>query len=192
MQAAAGRDRIYVLTLVLTLVAICAFGVFVIRDYQDQGSQKVGLARLGGATTGGPEGDAALPSSGDSGAAAAPAPAGGTSAGSAGTGAASGAAGTGAGSAAGSSVSGSGSGAAAVAARPGGSGGASSGGGSVPAPVAGPGGTSPACVNGHIRIGQIVAITGPLTMQTAANATAAYFKKVNAEGGINGCQVDFT
>jgi branched-chain amino acid transport system substrate-binding protein len=47
-------------------------------------------------------------------------------------------------------------------------------------------------VNGHIRIGQIVAITGPLTMQTAANATASYFKKVNREGGINGCQVDFT
>jgi branched-chain amino acid transport system substrate-binding protein len=60
------------------------------------------------------------------------------------------------------------------------------------APVTAPGGRSPACVDGHIRIGQIDAITGPLTMQTAANATAAYFKKVNAEGGINGCQVDFT
>jgi branched-chain amino acid transport system substrate-binding protein len=43
-----------------------------------------------------------------------------------------------------------------------------------------------------MAIGQIVAITGPLTEQTAANATAAYFKKVNATGGINGCQVDFT
>jgi branched-chain amino acid transport system substrate-binding protein len=60
------------------------------------------------------------------------------------------------------------------------------------APVAAPGGRSPACVDGHIRIGQINAITGPLTMQTASNATAAYFKKVNSEGGINGCQVDFT
>src|ERR1700752_2334875 len=65
MQAVAGRDRIYVLTLVLTLVAICAFGVFVIRDYQDQGSQKVGLAR----TTSG--GDSSLPSTGDTGSAAA-------------------------------------------------------------------------------------------------------------------------
>src|ERR1700741_5357081 len=65
MQAVAGRDRIYVLTLVLTLVAICAFGVFVIRDYQDQGSQKVGPAR----TTSG--GDSSLPSTGDTGSAAA-------------------------------------------------------------------------------------------------------------------------
>src|SRR5260370_34149211 len=64
MQAAAGRERIYVLPPALTLVAICAFGVFVIRDYQDQGSQKVGLARLGGAATGG---DASLPSTGDTG-----------------------------------------------------------------------------------------------------------------------------
>src|SRR5260370_14528125 len=67
MQAAAGRERIYVLPPALTLVAICAFGVFVIRDYQDQGSQKVGLARLGGAATGG---DASLPSTGDTGSAA--------------------------------------------------------------------------------------------------------------------------
>ena len=65
MQTAAGRDRIYVLTLVPTLVAICAFGVFVIRDYQDQGSQKVGLAR----TSSG--GDSILPSTGDTGSSAA-------------------------------------------------------------------------------------------------------------------------
>jgi hypothetical protein len=95
MQAAAARDRIYVLTLVLTLVAICAFGVFVIRDYQDQGSQKVGLAR----TTSG--GDSSLPSTGDTGSAAAQGTTGtsGTSAGSSGS-----AGGTSAGASAGTSA----------------------------------------------------------------------------------------
>jgi branched-chain amino acid transport system substrate-binding protein len=186
MQAAAGRDRIYVLTLVLTLVAICAFGVFVIRDYQDQGSQRVGLARLGDSSASG--GDASLPASGDTGAAAAQGSTGGAAAGSTGGSAAQPApVGSSGGSAAGSSAGGS-----APAARTGSSGTAPGGGAAAPAPVAGPGGTSPACVNGHMRIGQIVAITGPLTQQTAANATAAYFKKVNREGGINGCQVDFT
>ena len=188
MQAAAARDRIYVLTLVLTLVAICAFGVFVIRDYQDQGSQKVGLARLGGATTG--SGDASLPSTGDTGSAAAQGSTGtaGSSAGSSAGSVGGTSAGASAGTSAGSSGSSAGSSAGSVA-RAGSSAGA---GAPVPAPVVGSGGTSPACVNGHIRIGQIVAITGPLTQQTAANATAAYFKKVNREGGINGCQVDFT
>ncbi|MGI0130136.1 MAG: hypothetical protein ACREEC_08325, partial [Thermoplasmata archaeon] len=78
MQAAAGRDRIYGLTLVLTLVAICAFGVFIIRDYQDQGSQKVSLARLGGVSSS--AGDASLPSTGDTGSAAASGSTGGTTA----------------------------------------------------------------------------------------------------------------
>ena len=187
MQAAAGRDRIYVLTLVLTLVAICAFGVFVIRDYQDQGSQKVGLARLGGAATGG---DASLPSTGDTGSAASQGSTGASSGSAAGTSAGA-AGGTSAGTAAGSSVGTSGGTRGGSVAHTG-STGSGAGSAPVPAPVAGPGGTSPACVNGHIRIGQIVAITGPLTMQTAANATAAYFKKVNSQGGINGCQVDFT
>ena len=184
MQAAAGRDRIYVLTLVLTLVAICAFGVFVIRDYQDQGGQKVGLARLGGATTGTSGSDSALPASGDTGGGGAAAAQGATGS-SAGAAAGAQAAGTPAGSTAGSGAPVAGS-----VARTGNSAGGAAA--PVPAPVAGPGGTSPACVNGHIRIGQIVAITGPLTQQTAANATAAYFKRVNREGGINGCQVDFT
>ncbi len=178
MQAAAGRDRMYVLTLVLTLVAICAFGVFIIRDYQDQGSQRVNVARIGG-TTGG--GDASLPASGDTG--------GGAAQGSTGGSAASGSSAGSAGTAAGSSAAGSSGGGRAAAA---GSTGGSGAGAPVAAAPVGPGGTSPACVNGHIAIGQIVAITGPLTEQTVANATAAYFKKVNATGGINGCQVDFT
>ncbi len=188
MQAAAGRDRIYVLTLVLTLVAICAFGVFIIRDYQDQGSQKVNLARLGGVSG---AGDASLPSTGDTGSAAASGSTGGTTApGSAGSTGSTGSTGGSSGSAPvvqGSASSGSGAGKVT-----GSSGGSSGGGGGAGAAAALPGGTSPACVNGHIRIGQIVAITGPLTMQTAANATASYFKKVNSQGGINGCQVDFT
>jgi branched-chain amino acid transport system substrate-binding protein len=166
MQAAAGRDRIYVLTLVLTLVAICAFGVLVIRDYKDQGSQRVTLARIGGVSAGG-GGDASLPASGDNGAAAVQGSTGG--AGAAGPIGGSSPAGT----AAGTRVRTTASGVPAAA-----------------APV--PGGTSPACVNGHMAIGQIVAVTGPVSEQTAANATAAYFKKVNREGGINGCQVDFT
>jgi branched-chain amino acid transport system substrate-binding protein len=174
MQAAAGRDRIYVLTLILTLVAICAFGVFIIRDYQDQGSQRVNLARIGG-TSSGTGSDSSLPATGDTGGAAAQGSTGGS--------AASGSA------ASGSGAAGSG---AVVPGKVAASGG-STGGSVAPAAAPGiPGGTSPACVNGHIRIGQIVAITGPLTQQTAANATAAYFKKVNTEGGINGCQVDFT
>src|SRR5437879_1380101 len=147
MQAAAGRDRIYVLTLVLTLVAICAFGVFVIRDYQDQGSQKVGLARLGGAATGG---DASLPSTGDTGSAAAQGSTGASSGSAAGTsaGAAAGTSGTAAGSSAGTS-----GGTRGGSVAHSGSTGSGAGSAPVPAPVAGPGGTSPACVNGHIRIG---------------------------------------
>ena len=188
MQAAAGRDRIYVLTLVLTLVAICAFGVFIIRDYQDQGSQKVNLARLGGASTG--AGDASLPSTGDTGSAAASGSTGGTSTG--GTSAAGSAGTAGSGAASGGSAGSAASSGGGAAAHPG-TINSAAGHGTAPIPVqAGAAGTSPACVNGHIRIGQIVAITGPLTMQTAANATASYFKRVNSEGGINGCQVDFT
>ncbi len=172
MQAAAGRDRIYVLTLVLTLVAICAFGVFIIRDYQDQGSQRVNLARIGGVSGGSAGADAQLPGSGESASAAQ----GSTGASAGGTGLS------------GASVSGSTGGGRATAPV----GGPAAAAGAPAAAAAAPGGTSPACVNGHMAIGQIVAITGPITEQTVANATAAYFKKVNREGGINGCQVDFT
>jgi branched-chain amino acid transport system substrate-binding protein len=181
MQAAAARDRLYVLSLVLTIVAIAAFGVFVVRDYQDQGSQRVGIARIGvGPAAGGAAGaDASLPGTGDS-VAAAPGPEGATG-------------GTAAPPANGAGSNGGGAGAAGAggAGRTSVTGGAGAARGAAAPPVL-PGGASPACVNGHMPVGQIVAITGPLTEQTAADATAAYFKKVNASGGINGCQVDFT
>jgi ABC-type branched-subunit amino acid transport system substrate-binding protein len=49
-----------------------------------------------------------------------------------------------------------------------------------------------ACQNGVIRLGSIVAVTGPIVMQTAADALEAYFKRVNSSGGIGGCQVELT
>jgi branched-chain amino acid transport system substrate-binding protein len=147
------RDRAYMVTLVLTLVAICAFGVFIIRDFQAQNAIRAGLVSGGQAAGGGASaGDTALATPG----------AGGASAG--------GAAGT---------------------TLPG-SGGQAAGGGSHPAPVSVPGGQRQGCVGGVINIGQIVPITGPVTQQTAANAVAAYFKNLNSNGGINGCQVNFT
>ena len=174
MQPATRRDRIYVLTLILTLVAIGAFGVFVVRDYQDERWQRVEIARVGGAPS--ITGAAALPAWGDAGPAGSGAIAAGGAPANAPSKAAPGVPGTAA-AVRGSSI-------------PKGSGSAGRTGGGRPASL--PGGDSPACVDGHIRIGQILAVTRPITMQTAANATAAYFKKVNAEGGINGCQVDFT
>jgi branched-chain amino acid transport system substrate-binding protein len=38
-------------------------------------------------------------------------------------------------------------------------------------------------------VGQIVPITGPVSEKTAQQATQSYFNMVNANGGINGCQV---
>jgi branched-chain amino acid transport system substrate-binding protein len=161
-----GREKAYVLSLALVLVALIAFGVVVVRDYGDSGSRRGEVARL--AVAGSDPAVAALPESA--------APAAGQAVG---------------------APSGGAAGPAPV--RAGGTGAITqpersdpriAGGGAVVPRI--PGGSSPACVDGHIRIGQIDAITGPLTMQTAANATAAYFKKVNSEGGINGCQVDFT
>jgi branched-chain amino acid transport system substrate-binding protein len=58
----ASRDRAYVVTLVLTLVAICAFGVFVVEDYhasQIQASTQPTLVRVGSA--GAPDAGLATP-----------------------------------------------------------------------------------------------------------------------------------
>jgi branched-chain amino acid transport system substrate-binding protein len=69
------------------------------------------------------------------------------------------------------------------------------GGGSVaslPGVGGGQNGNAKACQGGVIKIGQIVPITGPVTQSTAAHAVQAYFAKVNAAGGINGCKVSFT
>src|SRR5437588_293696 len=159
----------YAITLAMTMVAIAAFGFFIYRDYQDQG--QVHAALSGGPVTTAPgaavdQGNAPVATPGAGGAPAAAAPAGGTTVSNSG----------------GSSVSGGGGAAS--------SGSSSSGGSTAPVSVAG--GNTQACQGGAINIGQIVPITGPVTEQTAANAVAAYFKQVNASGGINGCSVNFT
>jgi branched-chain amino acid transport system substrate-binding protein len=145
--------RVYPLTLVLTLVAMCAFGVFIVRDYQDQGGIH-GVALSG--APGQPAAAAlATPSVGGTGVAA-----------------------PGAGSSSVTNTTGGTAGQAATAGR-------TTGGGSAA--------TKQACQNGTIKLGAIIPITGPVTQQTAADALITYFKyKVNAQGGINGCQVDFT
>ena len=140
--------RAYSVTLGLTLVAMCAFGVFVVRDYQDQGAvhavsgQSNAAANLpgySGSTTGA---QAAVPGS--------------TS----------------------------------VTSTTGGSAGQA---GTNATTVGGSGANQKACQNGTIKLGAIIPITGPVTQQTAADALVTYFKyKVNANGGINGCKVDFT
>lgn len=167
------RDRMYAITLALTLVAIAAFGVFIWRDYQDQAQVRPALA---GAPAGAP-GPAAGNPTVDQGGAALATP------GAAGAPAAAAAGGTVVSSSGGSTTSGGGS-----------TGGSSSAGGSgaAAAPVSVAGGNAQACQGGAINIGQIVPITGPVTEQTAADAVAAYFKMVNNNGGINGCNVNFT
>ena len=141
--------RAYSVTLGLTLVAMCAFGVFVVRDYQDQGAVH---AVSGGQSNAA----AALPT--DSGAT------------------------TGAQGAVPGSTS--------VTSTTGGSAGQA---GTNATTVGGSGANQKACQNGTIKIGAIIPITGPVTQQTAADALVTYFKyKVNANGGINGCKVDFT
>ena len=59
------------------------------------------------------------------------------------------------------------------------------------APVSVPKGNVEACQGGVIKLGSIIPITGPVTQQTAADALVAYFKRLNSQGGLNGCQVDF-
>lgn len=63
-----------------------------------------------------------------------------------------------------------------------------SGGGTVPNA---PKGNIQACQGGVIKLGSIIPITGPVTQQTAADSLVSFFNKVNSEGGINGCKVDF-
>jgi branched-chain amino acid transport system substrate-binding protein len=64
-----------------------------------------------------------------------------------------------------------------------------SSGGAVPVNV--PRGNQLACQGGEIKIGSIIPVTGPVTQQDAANALVAYFNKINNQGGINGCKVNF-
>jgi ABC-type branched-subunit amino acid transport system substrate-binding protein len=160
-------ESIQVLNLVALLVAVSAFGVFAVLDYHDQSSLRVVVSTAPGSTSG------------------VAASAGGKDAGSvapAGERPVAGAPTLGGLARGGRLPAGSGVGASTV----------RGGDPQVHQPPALPGGPAPACVDGVINIGQIVPITGPLTVQTAANAVAAYFRRVNAEGGIGGCRVNFT
>ncbi|HEV2956367.1 MAG TPA: ABC transporter substrate-binding protein, partial [Xanthobacteraceae bacterium] len=50
----------------------------------------------------------------------------------------------------------------------------------------------PGASNGVIKIGNIMPYSGPLSAYAIIGKTqAAYFKKINAEGGINGRKIDF-
>jgi len=54
MQAGAGRDPVYALTVALTVGAMSAFGAFLYRDYQDQGTVRTDLATVHSTAGGGP------------------------------------------------------------------------------------------------------------------------------------------
>src|SRR5215471_13467319 len=50
----------------------------------------------------------------------------------------------------------------------------------------------PGASDGAIKIGNIMPYSGPLSAYAIIGKTqAAYFKKINAEGGINGRKIDF-
>lgn len=48
----------------------------------------------------------------------------------------------------------------------------------------------PTC-DGPIQIGAVATVTGPVDFSAGPKATAAFFDKLNADGGINGCKVEF-
>lgn len=49
----------------------------------------------------------------------------------------------------------------------------------------------PTCTDGPIKIGSVSTVTGPVDFSAGPNATAAYFDKLNAAGGINGCMIEY-
>jgi|GEM_PF-6225190 len=48
----------------------------------------------------------------------------------------------------------------------------------------------PTC-DGPIQLGSVPTITGPVDFSAGPKATAAFFNKLNAAGGINGCQIAY-
>ena len=50
---------------------------------------------------------------------------------------------------------------------------------------------APTCESGAIQIGAVSTVTGPVDFSAGPKATAAYFEKLNAAGGINGCTIEF-
>lgn len=51
--------------------------------------------------------------------------------------------------------------------------------------------SGPTCEDGPIQLGAVSTVTGPVDFSAGPAATAAYFDKLNAAGGINGCEVNF-
>lgn len=50
----------------------------------------------------------------------------------------------------------------------------------------------PTCKDGKIIVGAVSTITGPADFSEVPKAAKATFDKLNAEGGINGCKIDYT
>lgn len=48
----------------------------------------------------------------------------------------------------------------------------------------------PRC-DGPIQLGAVATVTGPVDFSAGPKATAAYFQKMNAAGGINGCKIAY-
>ena len=53
-------------------------------------------------------------------------------------------------------------------------------------------GQTPTCKDGVIKVGAVSTITGPANFGEVPKAAKAVFDKVNAQGGISGCMVDYT
>lgn len=51
--------------------------------------------------------------------------------------------------------------------------------------------SGPTCADSPIRLGAVSTITGPVDFSAGPVATAAFFDRLNAAGGINGCQIAF-
>lgn len=49
----------------------------------------------------------------------------------------------------------------------------------------------PTCSDGTIHLGAVATVTGPVDFSAGPKTTAAFFDKLNAEGGIDGCKVDY-
>ncbi|MBO6901194.1 MAG: ABC transporter substrate-binding protein [Rhizobiaceae bacterium] len=50
---------------------------------------------------------------------------------------------------------------------------------------------APTCANGTISVGAVSTITGPADFSEVPEAAQVVFDKVNAEGGINGCKIEY-
>ena len=60
------------------------------------------------------------------------------------------------------------------------------------AAITGTASAAPTCANGTISVGAVSTITGPADFSEVPEATQVVFDKINAEGGINGCKIEYT